>query len=107
LLLQSACHAPPMKAGHPVIMVSRLMDKISPVRIESERRLYSITSSARNRNDSGIVRPIASAAFRLMTSLKYVGACTGRSPGFFTLENPIDIRCRLPKYDDGIDPIRH
>ena len=44
-------------------------------------RNYSITSSARSRNDSAIVRPIACAAFRLTINLNDNGACTGRSFG--------------------------
>ena len=36
--------------------------------------LYSITQSARSRNDSGIVRPGALAALRLMTSSNLVGS---------------------------------
>src|SRR6266436_5608063 len=42
---------------------------------------YSITSSARSRNDSGIASPSALAVLRLMTSW-YLDACsTGRSAG--------------------------
>jgi hypothetical protein len=40
-------------------------------------RCYSITSSARARNDSGIVRPSALAVMRLMVSLNLVGCSTG------------------------------
>jgi GAF domain-containing protein len=43
---------------------------------------HSITSSARNRNDSGIVKPIALAVVRLMTSSNLDGCSTGISPGF-------------------------
>jgi len=43
---------------------------------------YSITSSARSKNDSGIVSPTASAARRLTISSNLVGACIGRSAGF-------------------------
>src|SRR5262249_50868255 len=43
--------------------------------------LHSITSSARARNDSGIVRPIAFAVLRLMTSSNFVGCSTGMSFG--------------------------
>src|SRR5262249_6819444 len=42
-------------------------------------KFHSITSSARIRNDSWIVRPRALAALRLITSSYLVGACTGRS----------------------------
>src|SRR5262249_11176753 len=43
--------------------------------------LHSITSSARTRKDSAIVRPIAFAVLRLMTSSNLVGSSTGRSAG--------------------------
>jgi hypothetical protein len=43
---------------------------------------YSITSSARNRNDSGIFRPRALAVVRLMTKSNLVGCSTGMSLGF-------------------------
>ena len=46
---------------------------------------YSITSSARCRSDGGIVRPMALAVLRLMTS-SYLEACsTGRSAGLAPL----------------------
>ena len=41
-----------------------------------------MTSSARSRNDSGIVNPMAFAAVRLMTNSNLVGCITGRSDGF-------------------------
>src|ERR1700745_142608 len=43
---------------------------------------HSITSSARSRNDSGIVRPSALAVVRLMTRSNLVACSTGISPGF-------------------------
>jgi len=43
---------------------------------------YSITSSARSRNDSGIFRPRAFAVLTLTTSSNLVGCSTGRSDGF-------------------------
>src|SRR5262249_34034671 len=43
---------------------------------------HSITSSARDRNDSGIVRPSGLAVVRLMTRSNLVGCSTGMSPGF-------------------------
>jgi hypothetical protein len=43
---------------------------------------YSITSSAAYCSVSGMVRPSALAARRLMTSSNLVGNCTGRSAGF-------------------------
>src|SRR2546425_5935970 len=45
-------------------------------------RTHSITSSARSRNDSGIVRPSALAVVRLMTRSNLVGCSAGMSAGF-------------------------
>ena len=47
----------------------------------SKKHRHSINSSARSRNDSGIVSPIALAVLRLMTSSNLVGCSTGMSPG--------------------------
>src|SRR6516225_10621033 len=44
--------------------------------------LHSITSSARSRNDSGIVSPSAWAVVRLMTRSNLVGCSIGISLGF-------------------------
>src|SRR5262249_37370269 len=44
--------------------------------------LHSITSSARARNDSGMVSPSALAVVRLTTNSNLVGCSTGMSPGF-------------------------
>ena len=54
----------------------------------SKKRSYSITSSARSRTDSGIVRPSAFAVVRLMTNSNLVGCWTGRSAGL----SPLRIR---------------
>src|SRR6516162_6946379 len=64
-----------------------------PVGLSHERQLMThsghaatahlITSSARSRNDSDIVRPSALAVLRLMTSSKLVGCSTGMSAGLF------------------------
>jgi hypothetical protein len=52
---------------------------------KGHRTNYSITSSARTKNDSGSVRPSAFAVLRLMVSW-YFGACsTGRSAGLAPL----------------------
>jgi His Kinase A (phospho-acceptor) domain len=48
----------------------------------SARSGHSITSSARSRNDSEIVRPMALAVLRLTTSSNLVGRSIGRSAGF-------------------------
>src|SRR5262249_1982281 len=58
-----------------------------PRRRAAEKRderapLHSITSSARSRNDSGIVRPSAFAVVRFTTRSNRVGCSTGMSPGF-------------------------
>src|SRR5262252_8883655 len=53
-------------------------------------RTHSITSSARSRNDSGIVRPSALAVVRLMTRSSLVDCSTGISPGFLA-RNLVDI----------------
>ena len=58
---------------------------------------HSITSSARRRKDSGIFSPIALAVVRLMTSSNLVGCKTGRSAGFFALEDAAYIEAGLPK----------
>src|SRR4029077_9889888 len=47
----------------------------------SKQPPYSITSSARSRNDSGIIRPSALAVVRLRTNSNLVGCSTGISPG--------------------------
>src|SRR5215510_10811810 len=57
-----------------------------PRRRSAEQRderapLHSINSSARSRNDSGIVSPSPLAAVRLMTRSNLVGCSTGSSPG--------------------------
>src|SRR5262249_49738643 len=46
------------------------------------RARYSITSSARDRNDSEIVRPSALAVVKLMMRSNLVGCSTGMSAGF-------------------------
>src|SRR5262245_18233951 len=43
---------------------------------------HSITSSARTRNNSGMVNPIAFAVLRLRTSSNFVTCSMGRSAGF-------------------------
>jgi len=46
---------------------------------------YSITSSARCRNEGGIVRPSALAVLRLTTSSNFVGCSTGKLAGLAPL----------------------
>src|SRR5476649_2414305 len=47
----------------------------------SKQHLYSITSSARERNVGGTVRPSALAVLRLITSSNFVGCSIGMSFG--------------------------
>src|SRR5262245_14790047 len=46
-----------------------------------QRKLYSITSSARASSDGGISRPMAFAVLRLIVSSNFVGCSIGRSAG--------------------------
>src|SRR5262249_20827187 len=46
---------------------------------------HSITSSAMESMLDGMTSPSALAVFRLMTNWYFVGACTGKSPGFSPL----------------------
>ena len=55
------------------------------VPIADIQQSHSITSSAVASRVGGIVMPSALAVFRLITSLYFVGACTGRSAGFSPL----------------------
>ena len=55
------------------------------MRGHSDVKFYSMTSSARARSDSGMVRPIALAVLRLTTISYRVGCCTGRSMGLAPL----------------------
>src|SRR5262249_5763542 len=54
--------------------------------ISGHSNLYSITSSARPRIESGIVNPIFLAVLRLMTRSNFVACSTGRSSGFAPLK---------------------
>jgi hypothetical protein len=58
------------------------------------RDAYSITSSARATRVGGTSSPSAFAVLRLITNSYFVGTCTGRSAGFFTLEDAIDVAGR-------------
>ena len=53
-----------------------------------EPEFYSMTSSARTRIVSGIVRPSSLAVLRLTTSSYFAGDCTGRLAAF----SPLRIR---------------
>jgi hypothetical protein len=70
------------KSGQTRARLECPLSAISGLMHRSKQNLYSITSSANNRNDSGIVRPSVLAVFRLTTSWNLVGSCTGSSPGF-------------------------
>jgi len=70
---------PPQRVDDLVIPAS---EKPAQQRTHAPQQLYSITSSARSRKDSGIFSPSALAVFRLITSGYLVGNCTGSSPTF-------------------------
>src|SRR5262249_21796121 len=55
---------------------------VTPETAPLHLRAHSITSSARSKNDSGIVSPSALAVVRLMTRSNLVGCSIGMSPGF-------------------------
>ena len=65
----------PSGAGKSSLVQAGLIPRLN------ERFVYSITRSARSSIAFGIVRPIALAALRLITSSYLVGCCTGRSAG--------------------------
>jgi hypothetical protein len=56
-----------------------------PEQVQQTEQAYSITSSARTRNVSGIISPIAFAILRLRISSILVGSSTGISAGFAPL----------------------
>src|SRR6266480_1465370 len=61
---------------------------------------HSITLSARSRNDSETVRPIALAVLRLMTS-SYLDACST------ALEDFVDIGCGAPNHVVEVRSVAH
>src|SRR5262245_20182607 len=67
---------------------------------------YSISSSARASSSRGTVIPSALAVLRLIASSYLIAACTGRSAGFSTLKNTINVAGSLPVLVDKIRPIR-
>jgi hypothetical protein len=70
--------------GSPVCSATGCSARTLRACLEKGRRdvaANSITSSARSRNDSGIVRPSALAALRLITNSNFVGCSIGRSAG--------------------------
>src|SRR5215469_5114078 len=73
-------------APHPLRLLRARRERPSGYRAAEQRdelaASHSITSSARSRNDSGIVRPSAFAVVRLMRRSNLVGCSTGMSPGF-------------------------
>src|SRR5262249_53266683 len=72
-------------APHPLWLLRTRRERPPGCRAAEQRDevtpLHSITSSARRRNDSGIVRSSALAVLRLITSSNLVGCSTGMSPG--------------------------
>ena len=53
--------------------------------VKPQSGTYSITSSARESNEGGTVRPSALAVFKLITSSNRVGCSTGKSAGLAPL----------------------
>ena len=68
---------------------------------------YSITSSARSRNDSGICRPIALAVWALTRKSNLVGCSTGKVTGSGTLKNLVDEARCAPVHVLVARPERH
>jgi hypothetical protein len=64
-----------------VIGIASRKDRCSNLRGQN----YSMTSSARASSIGGTVRLSALAVLRLITSSYFVGACTGKSAGFYPL----------------------
>src|SRR5262249_39202367 len=79
-------HADP---SHPLRLLRPCRERPCRRRADKQRdkvaALHSITSSARSRNDWGIVSASAFAVLRLITNSNLVGSCTGRSAGFAPL----------------------
>ena len=71
-----------MSALPPIADMCGALADVRFVPIADIGRLYSITSFARSRNASGIVKPSALAVVRLTTRSNLVGCSTGRSAGF-------------------------
>ena len=68
---------------------------------------HSITSSARASSDCGTSIPSALAVFRLIASSYLVGACTGMSAGFSSLEDAVNVISRAPVLLEHIRSIRN
>src|SRR5262245_1847669 len=70
-------------APHPLALLRarRERPRSSAAERDELAALHSITSSARSRNDSGMVRPSVFAVVRLMTRSNLVGCWTGMSAG--------------------------
>jgi hypothetical protein len=74
------------RLGGPPLAIFKLIASSNLVGACSKGHRYSITSSARPRIESGIVRPIAFAVLRLRTMSNFVACSTGRSVGFAPLK---------------------
>jgi hypothetical protein len=71
--LQTAVWCIRIRSAYPAIYVTGILARFA--------RPHRITSLAWKRRVGGMVRPMASAVLRLMTSSNVVGCSTGRSPG--------------------------
>src|SRR5262249_53370970 len=80
--IEAADHdSEPAQAHPPPRRISRVGS-----RRDERAALHSITSSARAKNVSGIMRPNALAVLRLTISSNFVGCSIGRSAGFAPLK---------------------
>jgi hypothetical protein len=79
---QTLYRSNPMSALPPKADIDRRQCDVRFVPIAEIGGVYSISSSASDINDAGIVSPSAFAVVRLMMNSNFVGCSTGRSPGF-------------------------
>ena len=71
------------------------------------RRVYSITSSARASNGSGISRPSALAVLRLMTSSNLVGCSTGKVGRLGAFQDLVDVGGGSPELLQHVGRVGH
>src|SRR5262249_47614472 len=71
----------PRHAFHPFFRLPNVQAERNTVGATTGSRDHSLTGSARNSSDDGIVRPSALAALRLTTSSNFVGCSMARSAG--------------------------
>jgi hypothetical protein len=82
--LKSRCPLCPRKRTF-LVVVSMSAKGHKHTHAPQQRALYSISSSARMRSDSGTSIPCLFAVFRLTSKLIWAGSSTGRSAGLVPL----------------------